>query len=152
MADHQYVVFSLNQVEYGLDIDTVREIVQPRKIVKLPQSSELIEGIINLRGTIIPIVDLKKRFYGMPTEKQETTRIIIVDLGEWVIGIIVDGVSEVQNFNEKQVVILPPFVQSVSAGHCLKGVGKIDDRLVILLNLALTFSGDEKNSLLEVAS
>ncbi|MGI6145524.1 MAG: chemotaxis protein CheW, partial [Peptococcia bacterium] len=68
MAEHKYVVFSLNEEEFGLDINTVHEIVQPRKIVKLPESSELIEGIINLRGAIIPVVDLKKRFYGIPTE------------------------------------------------------------------------------------
>ena len=152
MAEHKYVVFSLNKEEFGLDINTVHEIVQPRKIVKLPQSSELIEGIINLRGAIIPIVDLKKRFYGISTEKLETTRIIIVEVGEWEVGIIVDVVSEVQNFSEKQIAILPPFVQRVSAGSGLKGVGKSNDRLVILLDLALIFSCEEMHQIEEAIS
>jgi len=152
MAEHQYVVFLLNKEEFGLNIDTVHEIVQPRKIVKLPQSSELIEGIINLRGAIIPIVDLKKRFYGTSTERLETTRFVIVEVGEWKVGIIVDVVSEVQNFSEKQIAILPPFIQHVSVGSGLKGVGKLNDRLVILLDLALIFSSEEMNLIEEVTS
>jgi len=143
MAEQQYVVFLLNKEEFGLDIDTVHEIVQPRKIVKLPQSTEFIEGIINLRGAIIPIIDLKKRFYGITTERLETTRIIIVEIGEWEVGIIVDVVSEVQSFSDKQISIFPPFIQQVSVGSGLKGVGKLNDRLVILLDLALIISSEE---------
>ncbi|NLO75426.1 MAG: purine-binding chemotaxis protein CheW [Clostridia bacterium] len=152
MAEHKYVVFSLNEEEFGLDINTVHEIVQPRKIVKLPESSELIEGIINLRGAIIPVVDLKKRFYGIPTEILETTRIIIVEVGRWEVGIIVEVVSEVKNFSEKQISVLPPFIQHVSAGSGIKGVGKSNDRLVILLDLALVFSGEEINKIEEAIS
>jgi len=152
MAEDQYVVFSLNDEEFGINIDKVREIVQPRKIVKLPQSLDFIEGIINLRGEIIPIVDLKKRYYGTKTETNETTRIIIVDLGDWDIGIIVDNVSEVQTLDQSQITVLPSFVLQFSARSGLRGVGKINNRLVILLDLSLAFSGEEKEMLLEATN
>lgn len=147
MVEHQFVVFSLSQEEFGLAIDLVREIIQPQKIMKLPQSSELIEGIVCLRGLIIPIVDLKKRFYGVITENLVTTRIIIVDLGGWTVGIMVDDVSEVLRFKEKEVTSLPPFVQRVSAACGLQAIGKLGDRLVLLLDLTQVFSGEEKNLL-----
>lgn len=152
MTEQQFVIFSLNREEFGLAIDTVREIVQPQKITKLPQSSELIEGIINLRGSIIPVIDLKRRFYGIVTENLETTRIIIVDLGDWAVGIIVDEVLAVLHFNEKEIASLPLFVQQVSVGCGLQGIGKLSDRLVILLDLAQTFSGEEKNLLQEAVN
>jgi purine-binding chemotaxis protein CheW len=152
MVEHQYVVFSLNKEEFGLAIDTVREIVQPQKITKLPQSSELIEGIINLRGVIIPIVDLKKRFYGMATENLETNRIIVINLGDWLVGIVVDDVSEVLSLREKDIASLPPFVQQVTVGCGLQAIGKLSGRLVILLDLSQAFSGDEKNLLQEAVN
>lgn len=152
MSEHQYIVFSLNEEQFGLNIEIVHEIVQLPKIVKLPQSSELIEGIINLRGTIIPVVDLKKHFYGQATEKQETTRIIIVELDDWEVGIIVDSVADVKSLTEEQIALLPPFVQRITAGACLKGIGKTDDGLVILLDFSKVFNPEEKNMLQEAVN
>lgn len=152
MSEHQYIVFSLNEEQFGLNIEIVHEIVQLPKIVKLPQSSELIEGIINLRGTIIPVVDLKKHFYRQATEKQETTRIIIVELDDWEVGIIVDSVADVKSLTEEQIALLPPFVQRITAGACLKGIGKTDDGLVILLDFSKVFNPEEKNMLQEAVN
>lgn len=152
MVEYQFIVFSLNAEEFGLPVGTVREIVQPQKIVKLPQSSELIEGVISLRKEVIPVIDLKKRFYGITTENLETNRIIIVGLDGWLVGILVDDVSEVVSLQAKNIASLPPFVQQVVTGCGLQGIGKLKERIVILLDLAQAFSGAEKNLLQEVVN
>ncbi|MGI6587505.1 MAG: chemotaxis protein CheW [Peptococcia bacterium] len=152
MVEHQFIVFSLNNEEFGLAINTVREIVQLQKIINLPQESELIEGIMSLRKEILPVVDLKKRFYGMAAGDVETNRIIVVDIGGWLVGIIVDEVLEVLSLQEKDIVPLPPFVQRVTADCGLQGVGRFSGRLVILLDLSQAFSGDEKSLLQEAVN
>lgn len=152
MAEKQYVIFRLNNEEFGVDIDSVREIVQIQEITKLPQSSQLIEGIINLRGLIIPIVDLKKRFYDVPTEIGENSRIIIIAFDNQVVGVIADEVSEVLRLNEELIAPPPSLVKQISASCGLKGIGKYEKRLIILLDLSQAFNGDEKELLQETVN
>lgn len=152
MAEQQYVIFTINNEEFGLDIDAVREIIQVRQITRIPQSSQVVEGIVNLRGLIVPIVDLQKRFYGLPTEFGENSRIIIITLGNQAVGVIADEVSEVVRLNEELIAPPPPLVQQVSTGCGLKGIGKYENRLIVLLDLAQAFSGEEKELLLEAVN
>lgn len=152
MAERQYVIFRLNNEEFGVDIDSVREIVQVQEITKLPQTSQLIEGIVNLRGLIIPIVDLKKRFYDVPTDIKENSRIIIIALDNQVVGVIADEVSEVLRLNEEHIAPPPSLVKNISVSCGLKGIGKYENRLLILLELARAFNGDEKELLQEAVS
>jgi len=150
MADQQFVIFRLHQEEFGLTIQQVNEIVLMQEITKYPQAGDFIEGIINLRDKIIPIIDLKKRFYGLPSVPGETTRIIVINCGGQVLGIIVDEVLEVIHLKESMIEPPPTFVQQGSTG--VKGVGKLERRLIILLDLTEAFSSVEVSQLQSAAS
>jgi len=141
MAEQQFVIFRLHQEEYGIDIQEVNEILLMQEITKYPQADEFIEGIINLRGKIIPIIDIKKRFYGFPTEIGDSTRIIVVSCQGQVFGIIADEVLEVLHLNEKMIEPPPNLMQQNGGG--VKGIGKLENRLVILLDLAQAFTSLE---------
>lgn len=130
----QLVVFKLGREEYGVSILQVQEIKRMTDITRVPHTPDYIKGVMNLRGSVLPVLDLKKRLNLPPQEYSDDTRIIIVKVEEITIGIIVDAVSEVLTIGQEN--IEPP--QSVSGGvtaNYLSGVGKLDDRLLILLNL-----------------
>ncbi len=149
MAEKKYVIFKLDNGEYGLDIKNVQEIIVLQEITKIPQSVDLIEGILNLRGKIIPIVDLKKKFYGIQTVLNDNNQAIIVNMGEQDVGIIADDVTEVLSINDDAVEVLQGFMkQSTNSG--VMGMGKLKDRLVIFLDIAQVFSSLERNQLLTV--
>lgn len=141
MSEQQFVVFRLQNEEYGLNIQQVNEILVWQEITKYPQAGDLIDGIINLRGKIIPLIDLKKRFYNKAIERTDNTRIIVVQSGEQVFGIIVDEVLEVLVLAENMIESPPEFVSRINTGVC--GVGKLPNRLLILLDLSTTFSSGE---------
>ena len=101
--EQQLVVLDLAQETYGVDINTVREIIRMQEITKVPKTLDFVEGIINLRGKVIPVVDLRKRF-GLPiTEQNKDSRIVVVDIDGQSIGIVVDGVSEVLRISNDSV-------------------------------------------------
>lgn len=152
MSSQQCVIFKLHTEEYGVDIQQVQEIVLMQEITHYPQAGDFIEGIINLRGRVIPVIDLKKRFYGNETAAGENTRIIVLDTGSQVVGIIVDEVMEVLQLNE-DMIDPPPFIIAASkSGDGVKGIGKLDNRLLIILDLSMLFSNSEKGKLTAVAS
>ena len=152
MMEERFIIFSLNAEEFGLAITTVREIVQPQKIAKLPQSSPLIKGVISLRKEIIPIIDLQKRFFGIPTENSTTTRIIILGFVDYSVGILVDQVTEVLSLSPAQITTLPPFVQLQVENCGLWGIGRLEGRLLMLLDLRQVFSSTEENLLREAGN
>ena len=131
--EQQFVVFQLETEEYGFGIETVKEIVKYREVTKLPHVKDCIEGITNLRGDVIPIICLRRRFGLEQRAADSQTRIIIVDIGDLYIGFIVDAVTEVLRLSEQQIEPPPKIVQDGN-GDYLNGVGKIDDRLIILLD------------------
>ncbi|MBP1762435.1 MAG: CheW protein [Firmicutes bacterium] len=153
MADEiQFVVFKLNhgeQVsEYAVPISNVQEIIPLPVPTRLPQVPDFIEGIINLRGKIIPIIDLKKRFaMGEPDEEPvKDRRTIIIDMEGQIIGIIVDEVNEVLRLSTDSIDKPPAVISGITAEY-LTGVGKLDDRLLIILNLDKVFNEAEKDAL-----
>ncbi len=141
MAEQQFVVFKLQDEEYGLDIQQVNEILLMQEVTKYPQTGDFIEGIINLRGKIIPIIDLKKKFYGMSTEITDNSRIVVVTVGEQLLGLIVDEVSEVIILNDSMIEPTPTIIANMNEG--VKGIGKLENRLLILLDLNRAFSLSE---------
>lgn len=149
MAEQQFVIFRLNHEEYGIDIQQVNEIVLMQEITKYPQAGDFIEGIINLRGKIISIIDVNKRFNNIPTVNSDTSRIIVVSCGGQVLGIIVDEVLEVIHLKENM--IEPPPSIDFQSNSGVKGVGKLEKRLIILLDLEKTFSTNEVTQLQSVA-
>jgi len=142
----QLVSFKLGNEEFGIDILMVQEINRMLEITKVPKSPDFIEGVINLRGRVIPIINLRKKF-GLPDkETDKSTRIVVVNLSDKVIGMIVDAVSEVLRLSSNTVEPPPPMVSGVESEY-IKGVGKIDDKLLILLDLNKLLSGKEQDML-----
>lgn len=142
MADKQVVVFTLLSEEYGLEITKVQEIVRYQEVTKLPEAPEFIKGIINLRGQVIPVIDLKKRFYGLNSEITENTRIVVVKAGTSILGIIADQVSEVLHIPEEAIEPTPTLLQGFNQSGIV-GVGKLEGRLLIILELEKALSGEE---------
>lgn len=142
MAERQYVIFKVHTEEYGIDIHQVKEIVQMQEITNLPHSNEILEGIINLRGTIIPIIDLNKRFYGMESVINESTRIVVFDEGTQIVGIIVDEVAEVLQISEEMIEPPPPLLTKIKNSGIV-GVGKHQERLILFIDFTQTFTRTE---------
>ena len=144
----QLVSFELDREEYGIEVLKVREIIRMITITHMPNSPQYVEGIINLRGKIIPVVSMRKKF-GLPElESGSQTRIVVMDIGGELMGFIVDSVSEVIRISGSE--IQPP--PSMGAGEidqeCITGVLNKSDRLLILLNLERLFSHDERSMLI----
>lgn len=130
----QYVVFTLGKEEYGVDIKKVTTIERIIQIARVPKTQQYIKGVINLRGEIIPIMDLRLRFNMPETQETDDTRIIIVKIEEVSIGIIVDAVAEVIELTDHAIENISNFSSDLSIDY-LYGVGKVDDRIVTLLNI-----------------
>lgn len=130
----QLVTFGIGEEEFGIDILKVQEIIRTMAITKVPNSPPHVQGVINLRGKVIPVIDLRSRFLLESKQHDSQTRIIVVDLHRVVIGFVVDGVSEVLRIQSNTVEPPPPVVSGIESEY-IKGVGKLDDRLLILLDL-----------------
>ncbi len=143
--ERQLVVFSLLNENYGIDIYKVQEIIQYRDITYVPKAPPFVKGVINLRGRIIPVIDLKERF-GLP-EKEVTadTRIIVVEISSQTIGLIVDSVTEVLRIPNTNIEPPPP-VTTIEADF-IEGVGKLDERLIIILDIDRILTKEEKREL-----
>jgi purine-binding chemotaxis protein CheW len=142
----QLVTFKLGSEEFGVDILKVQEIIKMMNVTKIPNAPVFIEGVINLRGKIIPIVDLRKRLGFEDREFDKSTRIIVVELDGLVLGFIVDSVSEVLRIPEDTIEPPPSMVAGIESEY-IEGVGKLDDRLLILLELKKIFSSPEKKDI-----
>ena len=145
----QFVVFKLGNEEYGVPITQVKEINRLTRATKIPKSPMFIEGIINLRGQIIPIVDLKKRFDLPLTEYTGDARIIVIQVFEQVFGVEVDSVSEVLRINSLNIEPAPQLVCSIDAKY-IAGVAKVSERLLIMLDLDKLLNDEEKAMLNEI--
>jgi len=130
----QLVSFRLGQEEYGVEITKVQEIILMGEITKVPQTPEYIKGLINLRSSVIPIVDLRLRFGLPPQDTTDETRIMVVNVRGKTIGIIVDAVSEVLRISKDQIAPPPPTVAGLGREY-LTGLVKLDKRLLILLDI-----------------
>jgi purine-binding chemotaxis protein CheW len=148
--EQQLVVFQLGAELYGVEIARVHEIIRLQAVTRVPHAPAFVEGVINLRGKVIPVVDLRRRF-GLPlAEHTRASRIVVVEIGDQVVGIVVDGVSEVLRVNHATIEPPSPVVAGVDSDY-LHGIAKLPDRLVILLNLDRVLARDERRAL-EVAA
>lgn len=138
----QLVAFILQGEEFAVDIQKVREVLKVTQITPLPQSLDFIEGVINLRGEVIPVVDLRKRFRIRDAEKTDHARIIIVEIEESLVGLIVDSVTEVLHLTSAAVEP-PPRRLVGTRTDFISGVGKLGERLIIILDLDKILSSEE---------
>ncbi len=130
----QLVTFSTGDEEFGVDILRVQEIIRTMAITKVPKAPEFVEGVINLRGKVIPIIDLRRRFGLQPKAHDKHTRIIVIEINTMIVGFVVDSVSEVLRIPASTVEPPPPVVAGLESEY-ISGVGKLEDRLLILLDL-----------------
>jgi purine-binding chemotaxis protein CheW len=115
-------------------------------ITQLPQTPSYVKGVTNLRGSVMPVIDLRTRFSLEAKEATRQTRIIIVTMGNIKVGVVVDGVSEVLRVSDEIIEPLPPMVNSVDSAF-LKGIVRLENRLIILLELSKVLNLDEQKSL-----
>ena len=142
----QLVTFSIGEEEFGVDILSVQEIIRMMDITKVPRAPEFVEGVINLRGKVIPIIDLRRRFGLTTRDHDKHTRIIVIEINNMIVGLVVDSVSEVLRIPASTVEPPPPVVSGLESEY-ISGVGKLEDRLLILLDLNKLLSGEERDLL-----
>ncbi len=147
----QLVSFHIEEEEFAVDILNIQGINRMMNITRVPNTPAFVEGIINLRGQVIPIVNLRKRLGFPPKEPDKATRIIVVEIGKRVIGFIVDSVNEVLRISSSITEPPPPMVASIDSEY-ITAVGKLDDRLLILLDLEKVLSGEELNVLENISN
>ena len=130
----QLVTFRIGEEEFGVDILAVQEIIRMMQITMVPRAPEFIEGVINLRGKVIPVINMRTRFNKPALDQDSNTRIVVIELENKIVGFLVDGVSEVLRIPESTVEDPPPVVAGIGSEY-IRGIGKLDNRLLILLNL-----------------
>jgi purine-binding chemotaxis protein CheW len=140
-AEEQLVVFALGTETYGLRIDVVREIITLQQVTRVPHAPEFVEGVINLRGRVIPVIDLRRRLGLPPGERNRMTRIVVVEGEGGTVGMVVDAVSEVLTVSGESVEPPSPYVGADV--DCVRGIAKVDQRLIILLDLAALLAADD---------
>ncbi len=149
--EQQLVIFELANEFYGINIAVVESIIKMQAITQLPQTPDYVKGVTNLRGSVLPVIDLRTRFALDSKEDTRQTRIIIITMGSIKVGVVVDGVSEVLRVSDEAIEPLPPMVNSVNAAF-LKGIVRLEDRLIILLELGKVLDLNEQQSLEALAA
>jgi len=149
--EQQLVIFELANEYYGIDIAVVESIIKMQAITHLPQAPAYVKGVTNLRGSVLPVIDLRTRFALEIIEDTRQTRIIIVTMGSIKVGVVVDGVSEVLRVSDELIEPLPPMVSSVNSVF-LKGIVRLETRLIILLELGKVLDLTEQQLLEAMAS
>ncbi|MBM7552728.1 chemotaxis protein CheW [Thalassobacillus pellis] len=144
--DLKVIVFQLNNEEYAVPVNQVGSIERAQHITRVPSTKEFVKGVINLRGVVTPIIDLRSRFGLEEAAHTESTRIIIVYMDELEVGIIVDAANDVIDIPANFIEPPPEVVGTVEAEY-IRGVAKLENRLLILLNLHKVLNEEEANSI-----
>lgn len=147
----QVVSFNLAQEEYAIEITKVKEIILVEGITRVPQMPDYIEGIINLRGDVVPVIDLRKRFGLSNSELQEDTRIVVSRMDKRIVGLIVDSVSQVMKIPNSDIQPPPDTIASI-AGEYLTGIGKMDERMIMMLDIEKVLTSEEKEQIEKVGA
>lgn len=151
MSEHnriiKAVIFQLKDEEYGVDVQQVHLIERMNHITRVPKMPTFVKGVINLRGIVTPVIDLRERFSIETTKYTDSTRIIIVQVEDKEVGLIVDAANDVIDIPSDQVEQPPEVVGRIESDY-IRGVAKLDERLLILLNLNKVLNSEE---LIEIA-
>ncbi len=144
--DNQLIIFKLADEHYGVNIVAVESIIEPQGITKMPRVPDFVEGITNLRGAVIPVIDLRKRFDMPYTDETKDTRIVVVEIDGITAGMIVDAVTEVAHVADDAIELPSPMVSNINTAF-ITGIAKVDNRLIILLDLNKVLSINERELL-----
>ncbi len=145
-AISQFVTFTLAQEEYGITITKVQEIIGYQGFTRIPNVPDFIKGVLNLRGTVVPVVDLRKKFGMKEKEYSKFTVIIILEALGRIMGIIVDAISDVVSLTSQEIQDTPSFNVNVRTDF-IQGMGKKDDKLIIILDMDKVLSQEELDAL-----
>ena len=148
---NKYMTFIIGQETFGIEIQYIIEIIELQKITEVPDMPEYVKGVINLRGKIIPVMDLRLRFKMPSKEFDDRTCIIVTDIKDTPIGFIVDTVEEVANISEENVSPPPQFKTVSGKERYIKGLGKIGDNVKIILDVEKILFENEINSLKNIS-
>lgn len=144
--ENQLVIFELGGEQYGVGIETVESIIKLQTITRVPHAPKFVEGVTNLRGVVLPVIDLRKRF-GLELEAAtKDSRIVVVEVNGLKVGMIVDAVTEVLRIQDEQIEPPSPMITTLDSAFIL-GIAKVDKRLVILLDLSKILSAQEQERL-----
>jgi len=144
--EQQLVIFELAKEFYGVDISTVEAIIKMQPITAVPHAPAFVEGVTNLRGAVLPVMDLRKRFGLSPQAETKDSRIVVVVMGGLKVGIVVDGVSEVLRVGEDSIEPPSPLVSTVDS-EFITGIAKVAERLIILLDLSKVLSVQDQRQM-----
>jgi purine-binding chemotaxis protein CheW len=146
----KYLTFGLGLEEYGLEILKVREIIGMMDITPVPRTPDFVRGVINLRGNVIPVIDLRRKFAMDAVERTEQTCIIVVDVEAVEMGIVVDRVQEVLDITDEEIEQAPSFGVAVDTDFIL-GMGKRETQVTILLDISKVLGGEEMAALAQIS-
>ncbi|MEI7125077.1 chemotaxis protein CheW [Pectobacterium versatile] len=138
----EFLIFTLGDEEYGVDILKVQEIRGYDQVTRIANTPSFIKGVTNLRGVIVPIVDLRIKFAKQDVEYNDNTVVIVLNLGQRVVGIVVDGVSDVLSLTTDQIRPAPEFAVTLSTEY-LTGLGSLGERMLILVDIEKLLSSEE---------
>ncbi|WP_250459670.1 chemotaxis protein CheW [Microbulbifer litoralis] len=141
-GSREFLVFSLGDEEYAIDILKVQEIRGYENVTRIANAPEFIKGVANLRGIIVPIVDLRLKFRLEKVEYDEQTVVIVVNIEDRVVGIVVDRVSDVMTLEAEQIKPAPEFGVSLPLAY-LDGLGNLDERMLVLVNIEKLLTSEE---------
>jgi purine-binding chemotaxis protein CheW len=142
----QLVTFRVGGEEFGLDVFAVHEILRYQAPTPMPRAPEFVEGVLDVRGTLVPVVDLRRRFETPSVEYDDDTRIVLVDFNEERLGLVVDSVTEVLRAPETAVSPPPAYIRGLAA-EFVRGIVRVGERLVVLIDLDRILSSAERIAL-----
>lgn len=149
--ENKFLMCKLGNEVYGIDISHVTDIIELQKITEVPDMPDYVKGVINLRGQVIPIIDLRLRFHMEPREYDDRTVITVVNIGGSSLGFIVDTATEVQSIPEKDIDPAPSFQGRAETRKYVAGLGKIGEQLTILLDVERLMEQEEVESIQDAA-
>ncbi|MCG3419074.1 chemotaxis protein CheW [Oceanobacillus sp. M65] len=144
--NRKVIIFQLQNEEYAVSVQQVGAIERVLPITRVPQTADFVKGVINLRGVVTPVIDLRVRFNLEATEYNESTRIIIINLEDMEVGLIVDAANDVMDISEEAIEPPPEVIGTVDVDY-IEGVVKMEDRLFILLDLEKVLTVDQMKEL-----
>jgi purine-binding chemotaxis protein CheW len=144
IGERQFVTFRLADGEYGIPINEIQEIDRSSKMTRIPKSAAYVDGVTNLRGEVIPVINARKRFHLPNKEADESTRVIIIDDGGSKTGLLVDSVREVLNLSQSDIAPPPASISGGIEQRYISGIGKVDNgkRMIVLLHVARVVNAD----------
>lgn len=145
----QLVTFALGKEIFGIHIMKVQEIIRWQAVTRVPRMPAFIEGILDLRGEVIPVIDLRKRFGFEPRPPDSATRIVVINTAAFLVGLVVDGVRQVLKPEASRIAPPPRLIAGIGMEY-LEGICRFDDRLVIILNIERILSAEEHAQLAEL--